>query len=163
MAGNVTIKGRIQFPRFAEADLAAVNPVLLDGEVVYESSTGRRKMGDGVKTWNSLPYEDELKDNAQHNASSLTVAGGNQYEYTGSAALTVQINASILNGDVLIVVPAAVSVTFSNAAAAALTLLKEESLLTLSATSGKKVYTIHAVKATNASKAWVFVNGAVYM
>lgn len=50
------MKGRIQHPMYTAAALAAVNPVLLDGEVVYESGTGRHKIGDGVKAWNALPY-----------------------------------------------------------------------------------------------------------
>lgn len=34
----------------------AINPVLLDGELGYEKDTGRMKIGDGVRAWNSLPY-----------------------------------------------------------------------------------------------------------
>lgn len=48
--------GRIQHPRYTAAALAAANPQLLDGELVYESDTGRHKIGDGVKAWNALPY-----------------------------------------------------------------------------------------------------------
>lgn len=56
MAGNETIIGRIKHPTFPAAALTAANPLLLDGEVVYESDTGRHKIGDGVKVWNALPY-----------------------------------------------------------------------------------------------------------
>lgn len=48
--------GRIQHPKYTAAALKAANPLLLDGEVVYESDTGRHKLGDGVKGWNALPY-----------------------------------------------------------------------------------------------------------
>ena len=48
--------GRIQHPKYTAAALKAANPLLLDGEVVYESDTGRHKIGDGVKGWNALPY-----------------------------------------------------------------------------------------------------------
>lgn len=41
---------------YTAAALTAENPVLLAGEVVYESDTGRHKLGDGVKGWNALPY-----------------------------------------------------------------------------------------------------------
>ncbi|MCR2030826.1 hypothetical protein [Alistipes timonensis] len=41
---------------YTAARLTAVNPVLLAGEVVYESDTRRHKIGDGVKAWNALPY-----------------------------------------------------------------------------------------------------------
>lgn len=47
---------RVQHPKYAAAALKAANPLLLDGEIVYESETGRRKMGDGVNAWNGLPY-----------------------------------------------------------------------------------------------------------
>lgn len=48
--------GRIQHPRYTAAALTAKNPMLLDGEVVYESDTGYHKVGDGVTAWNALPY-----------------------------------------------------------------------------------------------------------
>lgn len=50
------MKGRIQHPMYTAAALTEENPVLLAGEVVYESDTGRHKLGDGVKGWNALPY-----------------------------------------------------------------------------------------------------------
>ena len=43
-------------PMYTAAALAATNPVLFAGEVVYESDTSRHKIGDGVKAWNALPY-----------------------------------------------------------------------------------------------------------
>lgn len=48
--------GRIQHPIYTAAALTAANPVLLKGEIVYESDTGRRKMGDGTTAWADLPY-----------------------------------------------------------------------------------------------------------
>lgn len=41
---------------YTAAALAAANPVLLKGEVVYESDTRKHKIGDGVTDWNSLLY-----------------------------------------------------------------------------------------------------------
>ena len=51
-----TIKGRVQHPVYTAAELKAKNPVLLKGEVVYESDTTRHKIGDGTTAWNALPY-----------------------------------------------------------------------------------------------------------
>lgn len=51
------MKGRIQTAMYDAAALTAANPVLLKGEVVYESDTRKRKLGDGVTAWNDLPYE----------------------------------------------------------------------------------------------------------
>ena len=46
----------IQLRRDTQANWASVNPVLTDGEIGYEKDTLRFKMGDGVSTWNALPY-----------------------------------------------------------------------------------------------------------
>lgn len=51
-----TLKGRTQNPAYTAAVLKAKNPVLLKGEVVYESDTTRHKIGDGTTAWNALPY-----------------------------------------------------------------------------------------------------------
>lgn len=51
-----TLKGRTQHPAYTAAALKAKNPVLLKGEVVYESDTTRHKIGDGTTVWNALPY-----------------------------------------------------------------------------------------------------------
>lgn len=57
MATEKTLKGRMQHPFLTETVLRTANPVLLAGEVVYESDTGKRKVGDGKTAWNSLAYE----------------------------------------------------------------------------------------------------------
>ena len=51
-----TLKGRTQHPAYTAAVLKAKNPVLLKGEVVYESDTTRHKIGEGTTAWNALPY-----------------------------------------------------------------------------------------------------------
>lgn len=53
---------RIQFPKYAAAALKAANPLLLDGEIVYESDTGRHKIGDGVTEWWRLPYASDAEE-----------------------------------------------------------------------------------------------------
>lgn len=68
--------GRLQLPQYTAAALTAANPVLLDGEVVYESDTGRHKMGNGVHAWNALPYE---TDTEQVPGVSWKVQGGMLY------------------------------------------------------------------------------------
>lgn len=47
---------RIQLRRDTAARWSEINPVLLEGEVGYETDTKLRKIGDGVTKWNSLPY-----------------------------------------------------------------------------------------------------------
>lgn len=56
MAKTKTIKGRVLHPAYTAAALEAANPVLLKGEVVYESDTRKHKIGDGSTAWNDLPY-----------------------------------------------------------------------------------------------------------
>lgn len=47
---------RIQLRRDSSARWAEVNPVLLEGEVGFETDTKLRKIGDGVHRWNELDY-----------------------------------------------------------------------------------------------------------
>lgn len=56
MAAKMTIQTRTQLPVYTAETLAAKNPVLLKGEVVYESDTRKHKVGDGTTAWNNLPY-----------------------------------------------------------------------------------------------------------
>jgi hypothetical protein len=61
----MTSYGRIQWRRDSAADWVGLNPILLDGEVGYESDTGRLKIGNGVSTWTALPYFGSTSDFAQ--------------------------------------------------------------------------------------------------
>lgn len=47
---------RIQFRRDTSANWTTYNPVLMEGEVGYETDTKKRKIGDGTNTWNNLDY-----------------------------------------------------------------------------------------------------------
>ena len=47
---------RIQHTTGLAADLAQKDLLLLDGEIIFESDTGKGKLGDGVHTWNELSY-----------------------------------------------------------------------------------------------------------
>jgi hypothetical protein len=52
-------KGLVQLRGNTAANMASSNPVLLAREQAVETDTGRTKIGDGVTTWNSLPYVDQ--------------------------------------------------------------------------------------------------------
>lgn len=56
MGSNETIHGRFQQAPYTAAQLTQTNPVLLDGEVVYEGDTGKYKIGNGINNWKELPY-----------------------------------------------------------------------------------------------------------
>ena len=53
-----TVAKRIQLRHDTLANWTSVGNslVLLAGEFAYETDTGRAKVGDGVTSWNSLPY-----------------------------------------------------------------------------------------------------------
>ena len=69
-----TIKGRVQHPVYTAAALKAKNPVLLEGEIVYESDTTLHKVGDGVTPWNALAYARgvDLRAESRPNRSTRT-------------------------------------------------------------------------------------------
>lgn len=46
----------IRVKRALAADWVAVNPILAQGEPGLELDTGRVKYGDGIRTWNNIPY-----------------------------------------------------------------------------------------------------------
>jgi hypothetical protein len=48
----------LQHKRGTAAILTANNPTIAAGEIVFETDTGRIKIGDGSTAWNSLPYAD---------------------------------------------------------------------------------------------------------
>lgn len=50
------INGQIQFRRDTAHNWAVANPVLLAGELGFETDTRKGKVGDGTTTWNNLPY-----------------------------------------------------------------------------------------------------------
>ena len=47
---------RFQLRRDTAAIWSAINPVLLIGELAYETDTNKLKIGDGTNAWNDLPY-----------------------------------------------------------------------------------------------------------
>jgi hypothetical protein len=53
---NQTIRVRHQQRSDTATNWATVNPVLMFGEIGYESNTSRLKIGDGTSSWNALSY-----------------------------------------------------------------------------------------------------------
>lgn len=51
-----TITARVQQRRDTAANWTAANPVLLAGEVGWETDTGKAKLGDGTTAWTGLAY-----------------------------------------------------------------------------------------------------------
>jgi hypothetical protein len=51
-----TVPGRFQVRRDTATNWTDNNPRLADGEMGYETNTGRMKIGDGMNLWRDLPY-----------------------------------------------------------------------------------------------------------
>jgi hypothetical protein len=56
MLGDHKLKIKVQFRRATSAAWTASNVVLAAGEAGFETDTSRLKFGDGVNTWDNLPY-----------------------------------------------------------------------------------------------------------
>ena len=90
-----TIQSRIQHPVYTAAVLKAKNPVLLKGEVVYESDTCKYKIGDGSTAWNTLPYgggnfEGPISaSNVTQDANHRFVTDTEKTTWNGKASTTV--------------------------------------------------------------------------
>ena len=83
---------RIRWKRDTSANWTINNPVLLDGEIIIvdtDSGETRFKIGDGVKTYAQLPFEDEVIRNLINNTfdAALPKSGG-----TMTGALVSQNN-----------------------------------------------------------------------
>ena len=68
------LKTRIKWRRDTSANWTSNNPVLLDGEIIVvdtDSGETRFKIGDGVKTYTQLPFEDEAVRNLINNKSNV--------------------------------------------------------------------------------------------
>ena len=68
------LKTRIKWCRDTSANWTSNNPVLLDGEIIVvdtDSGETRFKIGDGVKTYTQLPFEDEAVRNLINNKSNV--------------------------------------------------------------------------------------------
>ena len=92
-----TIQSRIQHPVYTAAVLKAKNPVLLKGEVVYESDTRKHNVGDGSTSWNALPYAGGGGDfegpisasNVTQDANHRFVTDTEKTTWNGKASTTV--------------------------------------------------------------------------
>lgn len=56
MPDSNTLERCILLPRMTAAALSNLNPILKNGQIVFEADTQKHKSGDGVTPWNSLPY-----------------------------------------------------------------------------------------------------------
>jgi hypothetical protein len=86
MSNYITIKLR----RGTQAQWAATNPVLAEGEFGAETDTRKFKIGNGVTAWNSLSYWGSTGGGA----ADFTDLGDVPASYTGQAGKFVKVNAT---------------------------------------------------------------------
>ena len=79
---------RIQVRRDAAADWTSANPTLSEGEIGFETDTGKVKVGDGTTAWTALDY---LSDAA--GASTFVGLTDTPAAYTSAAEKAVAVNA----------------------------------------------------------------------
>ena len=56
------VKTRLVHRKDLSTKWSSVNPILLDGEMGIEKDTRKFKIGDGVTSWNDLPYANVTYD-----------------------------------------------------------------------------------------------------
>ena len=86
--GQKTIKGRIKLKRDTASNWEKNNPVLLNGEkIIVDTNSGevRSKIGDGIKKYTELPFDDEtIKDSIAKKADKTALE-----THTGNSAIHV--------------------------------------------------------------------------
>ena len=82
---NTTLKVRNRIATKTSTEWETENPILLKGEMGYDSTSKRYKIGDGVNTWKNLEYT------TINGKSKLTLfkSSTKTNQYDGTADLTI--------------------------------------------------------------------------
>ena len=75
---------KIQLRRDSSADWTTINPVLSEGEVGFETNTGKFKIGNGSSTWSALDYFLDSSDLSTY----LTISSASSTYLTQASAST---------------------------------------------------------------------------
>lgn len=82
---------RIKTRRDTGANWTSANPVLTDGEIGYDKTAKRAKMGDGVSTWTALVYMTTLDYNDLTNKPVIPAAQVNS-DWNSSTGVSQILN-----------------------------------------------------------------------
>ena len=66
---------KIQVRQATAADWLSVNPTLASGEFGLETDTNQTKIGDGVSTWDLLPYQGGSGTSSDSSATVFMLMG----------------------------------------------------------------------------------------
>lgn len=89
---------KIQLRRDTASNWTTNNPVLAAGEQGHESDTDRRKIGNGIDDWNTLPYLFEQGD-SQTATNTSAIAALILEQSAQDSAITDNLNNTVTNAD----------------------------------------------------------------
>ena len=94
----------IQLRRDLASNWTSANTLLAEGEIGYETNTGKLKIGDGVNTWNSLAYWESGASTLPTQTAVVTA--------TGASSLVTGISLhNVSNESILLTASAAVGLS----------------------------------------------------
>lgn len=68
---STTVCGRIAHLSFTSSEWASQNPVLKEGEIGYDETNKRTKVGNGVTPWTSLPWLSDYSEDTNVTVSDF--------------------------------------------------------------------------------------------
>lgn len=89
-----------EYASLTAAELAAVNNIFPEGQLVVEADTGKMKVGDGVTAYNSLPFAPEIPV-VTVTGTTYTIQPSDwdkQIETTNGSAVTITIDTTSIAG-----------------------------------------------------------------
>ena len=99
-----TINSKILIRRDTTANWSTNNPTLAAGEIGFDTTVGKHKIGDGITAWNNLPYfalESDLSGyqtqsqvNALIQAALADLVNGDNLEYGDPSAPLANVGLS---------------------------------------------------------------------
>jgi hypothetical protein len=106
---TTTVTAKIQVRNGTAAQWTSANPMLLSGEIGFETDTGKQKIGDGVTAWTALAYYHDPDLSGDYAAIDHNHAG--VYEATGTASGLITTHEAAINPHPGTYAPAANGVT----------------------------------------------------
>ena len=87
---------KFQLRRDTSTNWSSINPVLYAGEPGVETNTCQIKVGDGIHTWNQLPYVGSGGTTGPTGASGSGTTIASSYGYSQTMAISFVVNSIIL-------------------------------------------------------------------
>ena len=97
-----TLASRIKMKRDTSANWNTNNPILLNGEIIIvdtEAGETRYKIGDGVKTYSQLPFQDEYIRNLIANKLDKTATAADSSKLNGQNASYYAVDSNVVHKD----------------------------------------------------------------